>query len=396
MLKVNDFFCGCGGFGLGFKQSGFRLVGAWDFDRYAVESYGHNVSPKVKQDDITKMNWDEIPHADVWTFGFPCQDISVAGPQKGMVKGETRSGLFYEIMRLLEEIEINDHNRLPSIILAENVKAVYKYLPEIEKEYAARGYKMYTTLYNSKYWGVPQNRERYFIVGVHKSIDKPFVFIEQQTDYIPKLSSVLEDEVDAKYYIDNEKARTILESVNTKLTNIHACSTVNRNSKQQNGRRAKDDEEVMFTLTTNDIHGVIDVIGRLDIKGHDYIKRVYNVGGISPTLTTSGGGSQEPKVLVVGNLKPDHCTRGGQRDDVWDADGVSGALLASDYKQPRPILHNLKIRKLTPREYARLQGFGDDYKQVVSNTQFYKQMGNAVTVTVSRSIAEQIALFLKG
>lgn len=319
MLRVNDFFCGAGGMGLGFKYAGFRLAGAWDLDKYAVETYRYNVSPKVKQADITKMTWDEVPYADVWTFGFPCQDISVAGKQAGMVKGKTRSGLFYEIMRLLEETEINSHD-LPSVILAENVKAVNKFLPEIEKEYEARGYQMYATLYNSKYWGVPQNRERYFILGVHKSIDKQFAFREQQTDFVPKLSSILEESVDDKYYIGEDKAKIIVEQAMKRvdLIGTHACITPGRVNKRQNGRRAKDDEEEMFTLTAQDRHGVIEVVGR----------------------------------------------------------------------------NGFKVRRLTPREYARLQGFPESFKQVVPDTQFYKQMGNAVTVNVSQIIAEQIADFL--
>lgn len=425
ILRVNDFFCGAGGFGLGFKNAGFIISGSWDFDKYAVESYRNNVSHKVKQADISLMSWNEVPYADVWAFGFPCQDISVAGKQAGMVKGKTRSGLFYEIMRLLEETESNSHDRLPSIILAENVKAVNKFLPEIEKEYEARGYKMYATLYNSKYWGVPQNRERYFILGVHKSIDRPFAFAEQQTDFIPKLSSVLEDEVDEKYYIDNEKAQKVIEQAMKRvdLTGTHACITPDRVDKRQNGRRAKAEEEEMYTLTVQDLHGLIiddrgfknkeikpheisptlraeehgntkkvilaepkiNVVGHLDMKGQDNIRRVYDTDGISPTLTTSEGGHRQPKIIVAGNLKP---------DGVSSIEGLGGCIMASDYKQPKPVLHNFRVRKLTPREYARLQGFPDSYKQVVSNTQFYKQMGNAVTVNVAQAIAEKIKEYL--
>lgn len=171
-FTVNDFFCGAGGMGLGFKQAGFRLAGAWDFDKWAVESYGNNVSPKVKQEDITQMNWRDVPYADVWTFGFPCQDVSVAGKRTGMIKGKTRSGLFYEVMRLLDEMKKFNPDNLPKIILAENVKGIRKYLPTIEEEYKARGYKTYYTLYNSKYFGVPQNRERYFIIGIHHRLSR--------------------------------------------------------------------------------------------------------------------------------------------------------------------------------------------------------------------------------
>jgi DNA (cytosine-5)-methyltransferase 1 len=395
MLKVNDFFCGAGGMGLGFKYAGFRIAGAWDFDKYAVESYRNNVSPKVKQADITQMTWDEVPYADVWAFGFPCQDISVAGKKAGMVKGKTRSGLFYEVMRLLEETETHSPDRLPTVILAENVKAVKKYLPEIEKEYKARGYRMYATLYNSKYWGVPQNRERYFILGVHESIEKPFIFPEQQTDFIPKLSSVLEDEVDEKYYIDNEKAQKVIEQAKKRidLSGTHACITPDRVNKRQNGRRAKGNEEEMFTLTAQDRHGVIDVVGRLDIKGQDNIRRVYNPEGISPTLTTSEGGNRQPKVL-----EPIRVVNYGTEFKGF-AD-QSHCLLARDYKgfgnqEMNAVIDGFRVRRLTPREYARLQGFPESFEFHVSNTQLYKQFGNAVTVNVAQAIAEAIKDYLE-
>ena len=341
MLKVNDFFCGAGGMGLGFKQAGFQLAGAWDFDKYAVKSYSSNVSSRVKQADITRMSWDEIPYADVWTFGFPCQDISIAGKKNGMIKGKTRSGLFYEIMRLLEETEKNNRDHLPSIILAENVKAVKTYLPVIEKEYEARGYKMYAILYNSKYWGLPQQRDRFFVLGVHKSIGEEFYFKEQQTDFIPKLSSILEENVDDKYYIPKDKAKAIIEQAMKRvdLIGTHACLTPNRVDKRQNGRRAKSNEEEMFTLTAQDRHGVIIVVDNPDNKKQNNIIDIYNTKEIT---------------------------------DCFD------------------------VRLLTTREYARLQGFPDEYQQVVSDSQFFKQMGNAVSVPVAKGIAETINNWLVG
>lgn len=350
MLRVNDFFCGAGGMGLGFKQAGFRLAGAWDFDKWAVESYGNNVSPKVKQADITQMEWHELPYADVWTFGFPCQDLSVAGKQAGMIKEQTRSGLFYEVMRLLEETENNELNRLPSVILAENVKGLKKYLPELEAEYNDRGYRMYYTLYNSKYWGVPQNRERYFVVGVRS--DKPFEFPKQQTDYVPKLSSVLDDDVDEKFYIDDEKAKVILEKFN-----VEGRESVSVPLKFLN-RNQKNLPNYAMCCDVSQTNGVaepkINVIGRLEMKGQDNIRRVYDTEGLSPTLTTSEGGHRQPKVL-----------------------------------------EGYRVRKLTPREYARLQGFPDSFEFHVSNTQIYKQTGNAVTVPVAKAIAEAIKEYLE-
>src|SRR5690606_22206242 len=103
--------------------------------KFAVETYKHNIGDHVEQADITKMQWDDLPYADVWAFGFPCQDLSVAGKRKGLFKGK-RSGLFFEVMRLLDETRENEFSRLPSIILAENVKGLKKYLPVLEEEYA--------------------------------------------------------------------------------------------------------------------------------------------------------------------------------------------------------------------------------------------------------------------
>ena len=356
-FSTNDFFCGAGGMGLGFKNAGFKLNGAWDFDKYAVESYRNNISSNVKQMDISQMKWNEVPQSDVWTFGFPCQDISIAGKQAGIIKGKTRSGLFYEIMRLLEETEQNDYSRLPKVILAENVKQLKKYLPVLEEEYATRGYKMYYALYNSKYWGVPQNRERYFVVGIHESISHPFIFSEQRSNKVLKLIDCLEKEVEEKYYID--KPLEIFDKMKG------------------------------------------SVIGQLQMKGNDCIRRVYDTGQVAPTLTTMQGGHRQPKIaelIQVGNLKRDGYHDFSNR--VYDSEGIARTLMGSGgNNQDRTGMYIVgeqivRVRRLTPRECARLQGFPDTYEQVVSDSQFYKQMGNAVTVKVSQAIAEQIKSFL--
>ncbi|AMB18608.1 DNA methyltransferase [Bacillus phage Eldridge] len=352
LLETNDFFCGAGGLGIGFKQAGFKIAGAWDYDKFAIEAYKHNVGDHAKQADITEMTWRDVTRADMWTFGFPCVTFSVAGLKMGMIFECTKCGyeetfegeliidgktgctkcgsyskpkdprglLFFEVMRLLKETEMNNPDNMPKMIMAENVKGVRPYLDVIEGEYKKRGYKMYAVLYNSKFWGVPQNRERYFIMGVHESIDKEFIFPEQQELYVPRLSSILETDVDSKYYISDEKAARVIEEAKQKVEvgKAHACLTPDR-PKRQNGPRAKANEMEMFTLTAQDRHGVI-------------------------TTSEEGGYS---------------------------------------------------VRKLTPREYARLQGFPEDFEIVVSDSQAYKQFGNAVTVTVSRSLAERVKMFLQ-
>ncbi len=286
-LTVNDFFCGAGGVGLGFQQAGFKIIWACDFDKYAVQTYRHNVGNYVIQADIKKLSRADIPTADVWAFGFPCQDLSIAGKQKGFrfickkcsaewsyrntnntqcpvcesteYQAASRSGMFFEIMRLLDEFKTETPQALPKVLFIENVKGLKPYLGLLKKELAIRGFTAHIQLYNSKWWDVPQNRERYYIVATGKGITG-FSFPEEQHDHIPKLSTVLDEDVDNKYFIPDDKAKTIINQAKERLGTlgkVHACITPDRVHKRQNGRRAKPEEEEMFTLTAQDIHGVI-------------------------------------------------------------------------------------------------------------------------------------------
>lgn len=323
-LKVNDFFCGAGGVGLGFMGAGYDVIWACDFDKYAVDTYRKNVGDHVIQADIKKLSRADIPHADVWAFGFPCQDLSVAGKQKGFrfvckdcgeewgydseehrdgvkcpkcggenFQAASRSGMFFEMMRLLDETAEEMPKQLPRALFIENVKGLKPYIPVLEAELQKRGYTAHVQLYNSKYWGVPQNRERYFIVGLLDSV-KGFSFPEEQHETVPKLSTVLDKNVDEKYYIADEKAQTIIKQALEKLETlgkVHATLTPDRLVKRQNGPRAKDDEEVMFTLTAQDIHGVI-------------VDDTYGYGGVrvyEDTAPTIRAARQGQKVIVEGN-----------------------------------------------------------------------------------------------
>lgn len=428
-LTVNSFFCGAGGFDLGFINAGFNIRAAWDFDpkgtkkgeQPQIQSYRYNIGDHVKQMDVTKMKFFDVPNADVWTFGFPCQDISIAGKQAGMVKGETRSGLFYEVMRLLEEIKKFEPNgkRLPKIIVAENVKAVRKYIPTIEEEYKAQGYRLYYQMYNSKYWNVPQNRERYFLIGVREDILGDFTFLEQQTDFIPKLSSILESNVDEKYYLSDERAVTIIEqavnrmkrdNIFKEIKNASCLDTrqhkdgvriYNEYAPTVSGTCYKEPKLIVETKEREIIH-----LGNLDVDwNNDRMKRVFDPDGVSPTVSTDTGGWTQIKVLVsyskegVGTLNPrkEDGSQTYQQDRIYSPEGIMPSCTAtlggreSVYEEvPR-----FRVRKLTPREYARLQGFPDSYEFIVSNSQIYKQMGNAVTVNVAEAVATAIKNFLE-
>lgn len=200
-LKTNDFFCGAGGMGLGFKNAGFEIVGSWDWKELQVNNYKKNVGDHAEVMDINEMTWEDVPGADVWTYGFPCQDLSRAGAMAGLLEGK-RSGLFFEVMRLLDETKENAPERMPDIILAENVEDLRKYLPVMQEEYEKRGYKFYYQLFNSKFWGVPQNRKRFFVLGVREGIEKEFEFPEQKEEITVTLKDILEPEVNPSLFIE--------------------------------------------------------------------------------------------------------------------------------------------------------------------------------------------------
>lgn len=176
-----------------------------------------------------------------------------------ILKRQAGADVFFEIMRLLEETEENAPENMPAVIIAENVRGLKPYLPVLSLEYERHGYTAHAQMFNSKYWDVSQNRERYAVVGTRDRLGLHFTFPEEQHEFIPKLSSQLEKNVDEKYFLPDEKAKTIIAQAAEKinLENCHACITPDRVNKRQNGPRAKEEEEPMFTLTTKNLHGVI-------------------------------------------------------------------------------------------------------------------------------------------
>ena len=178
-MKFLDLFSGLGGFRLGLEMAGHECVGHCEIDKFANKSYIAMHEPKESEwfaEDITKVRADELPGADIWCFGFPCQDISIAGKQKGF--GGHRSSLFFAVTRIIRELEEEDK---PSILFIENVKNLlsvnrgYDFL-KLLIELDEIGYDAEWQVLNSKHFGVPQNRERVFIVGHKRGIAKNNVF----------------------------------------------------------------------------------------------------------------------------------------------------------------------------------------------------------------------------
>lgn len=209
MLKVLSLFSGIGAFEKALERLNIEheVVAYCEIDKYASKAYSiiHDIPESKNLVDVTKVDYLDVAEAiDLITYGFPCQDISVAGKQKGFTdeNGErTRSGLFFEALRIIEDYR-------PKFAIAENVKALTskKFSEEFKTVLESLdevGYNNYYSVLNAKDYGIPQNRERVFIISIRKDIDKGFTFPEA-VPLTLRLKDMLEDQVDEKYYLSDE------------------------------------------------------------------------------------------------------------------------------------------------------------------------------------------------
>lgn len=393
-LKFIDMFAGIGGFHSGLEQAGMQCVGWIEIDKYARKSYLaiHNAHDLWTAEDITKVKGDELPHADLWSFGSPCQDLSIAGKIKGL-DGE-RSGLFYEVMRLIDEREESGKGK-PEWLLFENVKGALSSrggqdFLEILYQVAERGYYLEWRVYNSKNYGVPQNRERVYLVGHHG--EKP------RNEILPKAR-------------DGGKGIKKLDGLD--------------NSDCFQSYRVFETDGVSCTLSSaNGGLGVNTGLYGQDIPKNKHREkipqgyRVYEVDGITTTVNCAGGGvGGKTGLYGIDVINREDITH--QRSRVYNPIGHIGALTATDYKEPPKVFKPIEIdetmypnvcklknnrvitvRKLTPRECFRLQGFTDEqFDRIpaeISDTQRYRQAGNSVTVPLVKEIGESIVEYWKG
>ena len=214
-MKVLSLFSGIGAFekALDGLKIDYELVGFSEIDKYAVKSYCaiHGIDESMNLGDITKVDENSLPkNIDLITYGFPCQDISIAGKQKGMFNDDgtqTRSGLFFEALRIIEATK-------PKIAIAENVKNLTgkKFKEQFElvlKSLEEAGYSNYWKALNAKDYGIPQNRERVFIISIRKDIDKGYEFPKPFPLQL-RLKDMLDDEVDEKFYLSLEQMGKIV------------------------------------------------------------------------------------------------------------------------------------------------------------------------------------------
>jgi DNA (cytosine-5)-methyltransferase 1 len=235
-LRVFEAFSGYGSQSIALRNIGVphKVVAISEIDKYAIKAY-ESIHGKVNNlGDISKINIEDIPEHDLFTYSFPCQDISVAGLQKGIEKNKTRSGLLYECEKIIEHCK-------PKYLLMENVKNLVgkKFKPQFDKwlEYlSSLGYTNYWKVLNAKDYGIPQNRERVFVVsilGEHKPYEFP-----KKLELTKKLKDILEEETDNKHHLsDNTIKKIIVVDKNIK-------PSVRLNFEREKNEISKSDKEI--------------------------------------------------------------------------------------------------------------------------------------------------------
>lgn len=373
-MKFLDLFAGVGGIRLGMEKAGHSCVGWVEWDKFARKSYIaiHNPDSEFTEKDINDVKAKLLPKADCWCFGFPCQDISVAGKQGGFTNGK-RSSLFFKVTGLIRELKEEDK---PSYLFIENVKNLLsinkgwdfaKLLIELEEI----GYDVEWDVLESAEV-VPQHRERIFIVGHFRgrSTRKVFPIIRKdgQTTSTNEINDLLH--VSAPRH---GRRGTVL--------GIDGISSA----------LAATDYKLPKQVAVHQIGNISDSIS---FGGNPQVGHVYATDGISPTLNTMQGGGREPKIVIPVS-SPDIVTKTQNGRRFKENGDPEFALTVRD--RHGILTNGIKIRKLTPRECWRLQGFPDlafnRAKQAgLSDSQLYKQAGNSVTVPVICEIAKRLAI----
>ena len=347
-MNFLDLFAGIGGFRLGMEAAGHKCIGYCEIDKFARASYEaiHDTKGEIVLHDITTVSdktIQSIGHVDVICGGFPCQAFSVAGKREGFE--DTRGTLFFEIARFTYILK-------PRILFLENVKGLLNHdkgrtFETILKTLDELGYDVEWQVLNSKNFGVPQNRERVFIIG-------------------------------------------------------HLRGTGGRKVFPIRGE----------SENTNCVRQIGNLIQTNSFGGNPHRGRVYSSDGISPCLNCMGGGGREPKILQLGrgfnkggvhNIAPTITKNSYQENNfliIKEAKtrrGIVGKQIANTLltgEEQCMVNRDFRIRKLTPKECWRLQGFPDwafeKAQSVNSNSQLYKQAGNTVTVNVIKAIAKKL------
>lgn len=328
--KSIDLFAGIGGIRLGFDQAfdnSIETVFVSEWDEFAQKTYKANFHDDLEiAGDITKIDEKNIPDFDICLAGFPCQAFSLAGQRKGFdddYKGMSRGTLFFDVTRICSEHK-------PKVIFCENVKGLtihdkgrtFKVIVNTLREI---GYTVFYKVLNSKDFGVPQNRERIYIVAFRNDIAPGEFIFPASTDDTKRIKDILEEKpVSARYYLSDCYLETL--------------------------KRHK---------------------ARHEAKGNGFGYEVRSLDDIAGAIVCGGMGRE--RNLIVDK----------RQTDLTPVTHIKGKI------------NEEGIRKMTPREWARLQGFPDNYTLPLADVHLYKQLGNSVTVPVIKAIALKIREILE-
>ena len=397
-MKFIDLFSGIGGFRSALELSGHECIAYSEIDKYAKQSYQaiYDTENEIDLGDITEISQEYLSRFkeenDIVVGGSPCQSFSLAGGRKGFE--DTRGTLFFEYAKVVKETQ-------PKYFLFENVKGMMSHdkgntIRVVLETFNELGYYIDFNVFNSKYYGVPQNRERIYIVGKRKDLveqpkyhdktkgKKKFDEIHNwavdninyvellpplQTEVTTRLIDVLEDEVDEKYYLSEEKTKKL--TLNTMQGGDRQPKVAVLGNTSKTGYRSHD---------VHDVEGLSPTIAARDYKGPKQIavreatKKGYAIAEQGDSVNVSYPTSKTRRGRV-----------GKQVTQTLQAGAVNQGV----------VMNDMTVRKLTPLECWRLQGFTDEqfYKAQndgVSNSQLYKQAGNSVTVNVVDAIVKEL------
>ena len=413
MLKVIELFAGIGAQRKALQKAKIEheVIAISEIDKYAIQSYNaiHGETPNLG--DITKI--EKIPKADLWTYSFPCTDISLAGRMSGFEKHSgTHSSLLWEVQRLLS-ISIDD-GTLPKYLLMENVKNLIskKFKPSFDewcKYLESLGYKNFYKVLNAKDYGIPQNRERVFMISVRD--DNAAYQFPNEINLDTKLGDYLENDVDEKYYLstklincftDMKNRNGILRGLQFQPKLIFK-DEIARTITTRAGTRPCDnfivepvislDGKVIVPQATKDGYAIANVGDGIYANRCKFKRGVVQKDKI-PTLKTSVN-----DIAVVVTKDSENYIQWKQKGwfDIecraYKEDKISGTLNTRGHI--KVLTNDVAIRRLTPLECFRLMGFDDeDYQKIkelkISDTQAYKMAGNSIVVNCLTEIFKKL------
>ena len=363
-MKFLELCAGIGGFRQALENLGCECVGWSEIDKYAIKLYSAWYNDNCNFGDVTKIEAETLPDFDLLVGGFPCQAFSIAGKRMGF--DDTRGTIFFDFARIMKA-------KKPKFAIFENVKGLLnhdggKTYETILQTLNELGYDAQWGILNTKFHGLPQNRERVYIVANLRERSSTKILFERGDGITDKVERI-EQSIIGDYYTENGKTHQWGGVIGDK--SIAPCLMA---GEYKSPRIVK-----------------IGSIGGKPCQSD----QVYSPSGVSVTLSAQNGG----KGAMTGLYKiGDIDGLNTQYSRVYDSEGISATINAQGGGLgAKTGLYNIehKVRRLTPKECFRLQGFKDEmvdlgYKLGISDTQLYKMAGNAVSVPVVEWVAQRV------